>query len=57
MAENYWKWLELANKLLEMANIPENGLKWLETDENNDGDAGESNGMALSQLGLCLGYI
>ena len=43
---NCWKW-----------QITENGLKWLETDENNDGDAGESNGMALSQFGLCLGYI
>ena len=52
---NDWKWLELAKKLLDKAEKTGNGLKRLETDKNNDGDAEESNGMALSQF--CLGYI
>ena len=40
------EWLEMAI----------NGWKWLEMDEMDEYDAGESNGMALSQFCLCLVY-
>ena len=59
MAVNYWKWVGwLGNagmagnsqNWLELAGNGRNGWKWLENDQNDDDDAGESNGMALSQF-------
>ena len=43
MARSGWKWMDMARMALKC-------WKWLEMDENDNVDAGESNGMALLQF-------